>query len=76
MILNITERVEYLIAEIKEIVLYDFNEKNPIRFSIIYTRKKTFAIVPVPSNKPSFQLYVNGRFYKSYFFKNNEWTEL
>jgi len=73
---NETERVKELLDEIKEIVIENFNLKNPNKFTIPYTKKKTLLVIPIPFNSPAFQLFVNNKFYKSYFMQNNKWSEL
>jgi len=73
---NITKRVEELLEEIKAIVIDNFELKQPQKFEIVYTKKKMFLVVPIPFNKPAFQLFVNDKFYKSYFLKEEGWVEL
>ena len=42
----------------------------------VRTKKKEFLAIPVPYTGPAFQLFINGRFHKTYFFKDKKWKEL
>jgi hypothetical protein len=65
-----------VLEEIKEIIINDFKNKNPQKINIKITKKKTLIAVPIPFNKPAFQLFIQDKFYKSYFLKDNKWEEV
>jgi len=55
-------------------MLKQYEEGDVNRFKLKFTKKKEFMAVPVPYfNGPSFQLFINDKFYKTYFLHNNRW---
>lgn len=64
-----------VLSEIKKKVIKNFENKTPENFKINLTKKKWFMIKIIPYDNPAFMLYVNDKFLKNYFYKNNEWIE-
>ncbi len=61
---------------IKNKIIMNYEDKNIIKLNIKITKKKNFLAIPIPNLSPAFMLYINNKFYKSYFFKNKEWIEI
>ncbi|MDD4110164.1 MAG: hypothetical protein PHS54_01270 [Clostridia bacterium] len=64
------------LKQIKEKMIEQFEKKDINKFRLKFTKKKEFLAIPVPYTGPAFQLFINGRFHKTYFFKDKKWKEL
>lgn len=64
------------LEEIKARMIIQHNEKNINRFRLKFTKKKEFLAIPVPFTDAAFQLFINGKFYKTYFYQNKKWKEI
>jgi hypothetical protein len=73
---NWTNQSLKILEQIKKEIIINFKNKEPNKKNRYVTKKKVFVAVPLPYNNPAFQLYINDKFYRSYFFKNNEWIEI
>jgi len=62
--------------KIKDQMIKQFEEKDINRFKIKFTKKKEFLAVPIPYTGPAFQLYINDKFLRTYFFKKGKWMTL
>jgi hypothetical protein len=71
-----TESSLRLLKIIKTKIIENFNNKNPVKISMKTTKKKEFLAVPIPYKSPAFQLYINNKFYTSYFLKDDKWIEI
>ena len=71
-----TESSNRLLTIIKKKVIKNFEDRNPQKFKINITKKKNFLVVPIPYNYPAFQLFINDKFYTSYFLKDKKWIIL
>jgi len=65
-----------LLDKIKKDRINDFENKTIKLYSFFQTKKRIFKVIPIPYQTPAFQLYIDGKFYGSYFLKNNEWEFL
>ena len=61
---------------IKYRITKNYEDKNIEKINIKITKKKHFLAIPIPSTSPAFTLYINDKFYKSYFYKDNSWMEI
>ena len=65
-----------ILDEIKKRVIENYQERNPRNFKIKYTKKKYFTVTVIPYLFPAFILYIDGKSYKSYFYKDEKWMEV
>ena len=73
--------MEKSLFEIKDSVMDHFNQgltKGSYKIKKKPTKNKTLLAVTMPLDKPAFQLFINDKFYKSYFyyFNENRWIEV
>jgi len=76
MTFKLTNNSNRVLEELKEIFIENFNHKIFEKIKIKITKKTHFLAIPIPSTNPAFTLYVNGKFFKSYFYKNEKWIEI
>ena len=74
--LIITTSSRHAIKKIKTQMILQYENKDVKNFKLKFTKKKTFIAVPIPYTGPAFQLWINGRNYKTYFYKDEQWQEL
>lgn len=56
-------------------MIIQFKENNIHIYKIKFTKKKEFKAVPIIYSSPAFQLFLNDKFQKSYFFSEGKWKE-
>jgi hypothetical protein len=71
-----TVQSKQIFEELKKEVILNFENKEPTKKIRKFTKKKEFLIIPIPYQSPAFQLFIDGKFYGSFFYKNNEWVFL
>jgi len=64
------------LKQIKERMIQQYHDKDINKFIIKFTKKKEFIAIPFAYSGPAFQLFLNNKFYKAYFFKEKKWSEL
>lgn len=70
-----TNHSKKILRDIKERVIKQHEQRDRSRFSIKFTKKRTFYVIPIPWSTPAFQLWIDNSFYKSYFYNKGSWTE-
>lgn len=76
MVFKLTNSSTKVLDEVKKRIIENYTNKCPENFKIKYTKKKYFNVVVVPYIYPAFVLYVDGKSYRSYFYKNKKWIEV
>jgi len=65
------------LQKIKERMIDQYENKDINRFKLKFTKKKEFVAVPVTFfGCPAFQLFVNGKEFNTYLFKDKKWKVL
>ena len=65
-----------VLDRVKNIVILNYEKKEPKKFTIKITKKKEFFVSPIPFNNPAFQLYIQNTFYASYFYIDGIWKKV
>lgn len=74
--LTLTNSSNKALQEIKEAMIKQFEEKNVDRFRLKFTKKKEFVAIPIAFTSPAFQLFINGKFHKTYFLRRKKWDSI
>jgi hypothetical protein len=74
--LTLTNSSRKSLKNIQDRMIEQFEKHNTNKYKLKFTKKKEFIAVPFSFNHPAFQLFVNGKFHKTYFLINKVWKEM
>ncbi len=61
------------LKKVKEQMIKQYMENDVNRFRLKFTKKKEFLAIPFSYDKHGFQLFLNKKFYATYYLTDGEW---